>query len=192
MAVLALVLYGVWAVVGVGVRTLVQLRRTGDTGFRGLRGRPGSVEWCAGVLFVMAIAAGVAAPLADLSGVLVPVGPLTGFELGGAVLALVGMGVTLGAQFAMGDEWRIGVDPAERTRLLVGGPFALVRNPIFTAMALTATGLTLMVPNAVAGAGLTALIGALELQVRFVEEPHLLAAHGHATGPALNGPRRRP
>jgi len=60
------------------------------------------------------------------------------------------------------------------------GPFALVRNPIFTAMAVTSLGLTLMVPNPVAALGFAVLVVAVQMQVRAVEEPYLLAVHGEA------------
>lgn len=63
------------------------------------------------------------------------------------MLAAAGVTGTLGAQLTMGDSWRVGVDPTERTGLITQGPFALARNPIFTMMLLTATGLTAMVPN---------------------------------------------
>lgn len=63
----------------------------------------------------------------------------------------------------MGASWRIGVDEDEDTTLVTGGRFGLVRNPIFTAMVLTAAGLALMVPNAVALTGLAMLVGAVEL-----------------------------
>jgi protein-S-isoprenylcysteine O-methyltransferase Ste14 len=55
-----------------------------------------------------------------------------------------------------------------------------VRNPIFTGMVLFAAGQALLVPSrlAVVGAGL--LVGAVEAQVRHVEEPALLATHGDA------------
>jgi protein-S-isoprenylcysteine O-methyltransferase Ste14 len=62
--------------------------------------------------------------------------------------------------------------------LVTGGPFALVRNPIFSAMVLAFLGLALLVPNAAALAGFVALVVALEVQVRLVEEPYLLRAHG--------------
>lgn len=94
--------------------------------------------------------------------------------------AVCGVSLTLAAQLRMGDEWRIGVDAAERTRLVTDGLFAVVRNPIFTAMGATGLGLTLMVPNVVAVTGLVALVVALELQVRVVEEPYLRTAHGPA------------
>ena len=78
----------------------------------------------------------------------------------------------------MGTSWRIGVDHEERTDLVTTGPFALVRNPIFSAMIPTALGLVLLVPSWVAILGFVGLIAALELQVRVVEEPYLLKAHG--------------
>ena len=78
----------------------------------------------------------------------------------------------------MGTSWRIGVDHEERTDLVTSGPFALVRNPIFAAMIPTGLGLVLMVPSWVAIAGFAGLVLALEIQVRVVEEPYLLQAHG--------------
>ncbi|MFF5757489.1 methyltransferase family protein [Streptomyces longwoodensis] len=84
------------------------------------------------------------------------------------------------AQRAMGASWRVGVDQEERTALVSDGPFARVRNPIFTTMAVTGLGLTLMVPNILAFAALAALVTAVELQVRVVEEPYLRSVHGSA------------
>jgi protein-S-isoprenylcysteine O-methyltransferase Ste14 len=80
----------------------------------------------------------------------------------------------------MGDSWRIGVDDGERTELVAGGAFAIVRNPIFSAMVVTAVGLSAMVPNVLAGIGLVVLLGALEIQVRAIEEPHLRSVHGRS------------
>ena len=88
--------------------------------------------------------------------------------------------LTFGAQLAMGNAWRIGVDPEERTELVTNGPFKLVRNPIYSAMIPTVFGLVLMVPNVLAIAVLVGLVVALELQVRRVEEPYLLRTHGDA------------
>jgi len=180
MAVLALVLYAVYLALAFGLRTLIQLRRTGSTGFHGLGGRPGSPEWIAGVGFAVALLVGVAAPLLALLGVVEPIAALdkTPVHVAGLLLAGAGIAATFYAQVAMGASWRIGVDPGERTELVTGGPFALVRNPIFAAMLPTALGLTLLVPSWVAIVGLVGLAIALELQVRVVEEPYLLRAHG--------------
>ncbi|ASL09527.1 membrane-associated methyltransferase [Mycobacterium intracellulare subsp. chimaera] len=58
------------------------------------------------------------------------------------------------------------------------GAFAVVRNPIFSAMLTFAAGIVLMTPNALALAGFMLLTAAIELQVRGVEEPYLHTVHG--------------
>lgn len=180
MATLALILYAVYLVLAFGVRISLQVRRTGSTGFSGLPGRPGSVEWIAGVGFALALGVGALAPVLALLGVAEPIDALdvTPAHVLGTALAIAGIGATFYAQVAMGASWRIGQDPAEQTQLVTGGPFALVRNPIYAAMLPTALGLALLVPSWVALVGLAGLAAALELQVRVVEEPHLLRAHG--------------
>ena len=95
-----------------------------------------------------------------------------------AVMAVTGIGLTYAAQVGMGTEWRIGIDRTEVTGLVTSGVFGLVRNPIFTAMIFTAVGFALMVPNAVAIIAVVCLVLAIEMQVRFVEEPHLRRLHG--------------
>ncbi|MGI5506382.1 methyltransferase family protein [Lentzea sp. CA-135723] len=178
MAWLALGLYLVYLGTAFGVRSWLQWRHTGSTGFRGVSGRPGSLEWWGGALFVLALVLGLAAPALQLAEVVSPLA-FAG-HLAGAALAACGIVGTLLAQQAMGTSWRIGVDEAEATTLVTDGPFARVRNPIFTAMIATATGLTVLTPNVVALAGLAALVGAIEIQVRAVEEPYLLRTHGEA------------
>jgi protein-S-isoprenylcysteine O-methyltransferase Ste14 len=180
MPALALALYLLYAGLTFGVRTLVQIRRTGSSGFHGVGGRPGSVEWLAGVGFVVALVVGFAAPLLALLDVVAPIDAIdtTALHVAGAALAVAGIVATFIAQVAMGTSWRIGVDPAERTALVTSGPFALVRNPIFAAMLPTALGLTLMVPSWIALLGLSGLVLALQLQVRAVEEPYLRTVHG--------------
>jgi protein-S-isoprenylcysteine O-methyltransferase Ste14 len=179
MATLALIFYAVYLVLAFGLRTLIQLRRTGSTGFHGIGGRPGSPEWIAGVGFVLALALGAAAPILALLDVIEPIAALdvTAVHVVGVVLTVLGIAATLYAQIAMGASWRIGVDASERTALVTTGPFAIVRNPIFAAMIPTALGLTLLVPSWIAFVGFAGLLLALELQVRVVEEPYLLNAH---------------
>lgn len=180
MNALALILYAILAVVGFGWRTWVQWRRTGDTGLR-LHADPGSVAWWAKLAFIAAIAAGVAAPIAGLAG-LDPVTFLDhpALRTTGVVVALAGIAATAIAQLQMGTSWRVGVDPNERTELVTTGIFARVRNPIFTAMAITAAGLALVVANIIGVIGFAALVIALQLQVRAVEEPYLRRVHGPA------------
>jgi protein-S-isoprenylcysteine O-methyltransferase Ste14 len=180
MAYLALVFYLVFLALAFGLKTYVQLKRTGSTGFHGVSGRPGSLEWFAGVGFGAALAAGLAAPLLAIAGVLEPVGALETSLVQGAgiVLAVAGYVLTLASQISMGDSWRIGVDPEEKTDLVTGGAFGIVRNPFFAAMIPVAAGLALMVPNVMALAGIAGLLAAVEIQVRVIEEPYLMRTHG--------------
>lgn len=180
MALTAVVLYLVFGVLGFGWRNWRQRRMTGSTGFRGVSGRFGSLEWIAGAGFVGAIVIGVAAPLCQLAGVLSPLDVLhaTWIQTTGIVVAVAGIGATVYAQHDMGESWRIGVDPDETTTLVHHGVFAVVRNPIFSAMLVFAVGAVLVAPNPLALAGFVLLVTAIQLQVRGVEEPYLRTVHG--------------
>lgn len=177
---LALVSYGIFGALAFGLRSALQYIRTGSTGFRGLSGRRGSREWWAGRAFTFALAAALMAPVADLAGWLPRLGFLdeTGIASAGLALAVAGTILVLVAQMTMGDSWRIGVDQQERTGLVTHGVFALVRNPIFSAMFIVVGGLALMVPSVLSIAAFVLLILAIEAQVRIVEEPYLLRSHG--------------
>ena len=182
MPVLALALFAFWFVTLFCLRSFVQWRRTGSTGFKGFDGPIGSLPWFAGVAFALGILLMGLAPLsAQLgwsgAGLLFVSPPL---HVAGTLLAVIGTVATLAAQFSMGDAWRIGVDAAEKTNLVTTGLFAWVRNPIFTFLGLTAIGFAAMVPNAFALAGLGFTLIGIELQVRFVEEPYLRRAHGES------------
>ncbi|GLV11580.1 hypothetical protein MyChFU_49000 [Mycobacterium intracellulare subsp. chimaera] len=180
MALIAVLLYVVFGALGFGWRSWRQWRTTGSTGFRGVNGRFGSLEWIAGAGFVAAIVIGVAAPLLQLAGVFSPLDVLhtTWIQTTGVVIAVAGIGATVYAQKDMGESWRIGVDPSETTTLVRHGVFAVVRNPIFSAMLVFAAGIVLMTPNPLALAGFVLLTTAIELQVRSVEEPYLHTVHG--------------
>lgn len=178
MAVAAMVLFVVFVLVAGGLRILIQRWRTGDSGIRRSKQKLSTGQWWVG-------------PFATLPGVAAPVGELRGvdaiamldrhaLQIGGAVLAGLGIALVFGAQMAMGDSWRIGVDYSERTQLVTTGPFRLVRNPIFTAVVLAVAGLTFMVPNWISVLGLILLVVGIEVEVRHIEEPYLLRTHGAA------------
>lgn len=177
--VLALILLVIFYAVAFGLRTWQHMRATGSTGFRGISGRPGSVEWLGGVFFAASIALSLAAALGEAAGWVPPLWePGWTTAVVGLVVTVTGILATYVAQVSMGDSWRIGVQEGERTRLVADGPFAVVRNPIFSCMLLTAGGLVVLMPNSLSVASFVALLAAVELQVRFVEEPYLLRTHG--------------
>jgi protein-S-isoprenylcysteine O-methyltransferase Ste14 len=182
MAALALALWALFGITAVVVRVLIHLRRTGTTGVRGISGRIGSAEWLGGVAFVASIALGVAAPVLDQADAVDPIDALDGVAAHVAGLALFGLGLAgvLWSQEALGRSWRIGVEEGELTTLVTGGPFELVRNPIYTAMMAVVLGLALLVPSVVSLVAVALMVIALDLQTRLVEEPYLLRSHGEA------------
>lgn len=185
----ALVLLVAFTLMGFGWRTVVQVRRHGDTGWRFTRTGPDRVvapvlALSFGLLFAGPIAALVAGSAWSPGGLRV-LGAGSGAAssaaaVAGALLSVTGGVVTVVAQLQMGASWRIGVQAGERTELVTGGLFARVRNPIFTGMALVAVGTALLVPNAPSLLGAALAVVTLQAQVRLVEEPNLLAVHGTA------------
>ncbi len=176
MPIVALVGYTVFLALAFGLRAVLHYRETGTSGFVGLTGRPFSIEWSAGVLFAIAVVAGGLAPIVQLLGLVQPWS--AGTATAGLAFTALGIAGTFWAQLAMGRSWRVGIDHGVRTELVSAGPFRWVRNPIFTWMTLATVGLVLLAPNVLAVGSLAALLVALELQVRGVEEPYLLRTHG--------------
>lgn len=175
-------LYVAGVVVAFGVRAVLYRRATGSSGFRGLSGRPGSLVWWGGLLFPVSLLV----ELVGLAAAALGVGPGSVWPPDqvvpavGLAIAVVGLVVTVQAQGGMGSSWRIGVDAAERTPLVVDGPFRRVRNPIFTGMVAVSAGVALMAPTALTVAAFVCLVVAVEVQVRAVEEPYLAGVHGDA------------
>lgn len=84
-----------WIVTAFGVRGAMQRRRTGDTGFRGISGKPGSPPWWAGALFLLALIGGAAAPVAALAGLPdLPGGDAAAVRWTGLAVTLAGIAVS--------------------------------------------------------------------------------------------------
>lgn len=77
------------------------------------------------------------------------------------------------AQIQMGKSWRIGIDQASQTELVVHGVFAKSRNPIFLGMRINLLGLFLVLPTAVTLSLFLVSEALLAVQVR-LEEEHLI------------------
>jgi len=103
----------------------------------------------------------------------------------GSLGLLVGVSMTIGglvltsfSQFSMGENWRIGVDPEEQTKLVTTGIYAKIRNPIYSACLIYAWGMVLLVPHiAMLFTGISCC-GSVLAYVKLVEEPYLLSLHG--------------
>jgi protein-S-isoprenylcysteine O-methyltransferase Ste14 len=175
----ALALLAVYLLFAFGVRVAVALRTTGRTGIAGLRGAP-PLELLGGGLFALAVAMGAANPILVVADALEPIADLETDALRAIGFVLCGIGIagTFLAQLAMGASWRIGVDESERTQLVTRGVFAVCRNPIYSFMIVAWIGFALLVPTWLSFASIPVAIIAFEIQVRLVEEPYLLRAHG--------------
>lgn len=181
---LTLVLWLLYLSISIGLRIIIQLRTTGSTGFVLLRQGSSRLQLLASGLFVSSLVAGVASPVLALA---YPEHTYwAAWSLPPAVTAIGGLlyvcGVSLAftAQLTLGRSWRIGVDAHERTELIVRGAFRIVRNPVFSALQLTAVSLALLCSTPLAWIACAVQLVALELQVRGVEEPHLDRVHAAA------------
>ncbi len=174
--VLALVGYGGFLVVTFGWRTLQAKRSTGESRWR----EPVSkIDAVGETICLVGCLLSLAAPPLALAGV---VRPATGWLAGrGAVavlLVMLGTGLALWAQRHLAEEWRAGVEAS--ASLVVGGPFARVRNPFYLGCFLASASVLVAVPSLVALLGLALHVAAAEVIVRGVEEPILAQAHGAA------------
>ena len=182
MAEVALALWLFYFAATFGASVIRQLRRRGKTGLVGQHRSRGSLAWFAEIGHELSIVLGFSAPILALTGVVEPLERLNqpGLHLAGLFLYTAGLAGVLVAQWAMGDSWRIGTDPEERTELVTHGPFALVRHPIYSALIVLYCGLAFLVPSIVALAAPLLFWFAVEGEVRLIEEPHLARIHGRA------------
>src|SRR5262245_20187454 len=120
----ALALYLVFVVIAFGWRTVVQIRRTGDHGFRAFHAGASALERIAGGGFTLGAVLLFVAPALALRGSIAPLGldsaPARAL---GLAAVLLGFALAILAQLQMGDSWRIGVDTSERTALVRAGVF---------------------------------------------------------------------
>lgn len=173
---LMMVMFVVVVIVG---RVGVQLTSVGDSGIRSARKLKATKEvWISclmfGTLVVQLLLAWLYAvaliePQIELSY------PSTWI---GLVLCVSGILFASFSQFAMGKNWRMGVDPDEDTELVTTGIYSKIRNPIYTACIVHGFGLLVLAPNAIVL--VTGLVGfyAIRAYVRDIEEPYLNKLHG--------------
>jgi protein-S-isoprenylcysteine O-methyltransferase Ste14 len=173
-----------WLAIGLGVvyvtvaflvPVALHIRRTGASPLH--LGPANRADAISKVFLALAIVGAVATPLSHLAGLPLFVEWAWTAPVGVVVMA-AGITLTVWSQQTMGKSWRIGVDPQERTALVVHGPFRLARNPVYTGVGLTAVGLVLLLPNAFAAFTLLAVAVGLQILVRAVEEPYLVRIHG--------------
>ena len=104
----------------------------------------------------------------------------------GVTLAFAALGATLVCWKRMGTSWRMGIDPGEKTRLIVTGPYAYVRHPIYALSSLLMLATVLVVPAAAMIVVAVIHLSFLQWEARR-EERHLIGVHG----PQYEAYRRR-
>ena len=180
MAVAALAGYGVLLMAAFGVRTVLHVRRTDNSGW--VR-PPTAAAWTGDGLFAVGVAAVTAGPVLHLLDVPGRLGAIDGpaFNGVGALLLAAGAVVALVAQHQMGPAWRAGIDVSgQRDDLVVDGLFRFVRNPFYSGMLAASLGVALMAPHVASIAGWFAMLAGGVIDVRLIEEPHLRMVHGEA------------
>jgi protein-S-isoprenylcysteine O-methyltransferase Ste14 len=179
---IALLLEVAFAGLAIGVRVALQWRRTGTTGIALTRmGRTRADRVVLTSLALAVLSLGLAT-LAALDG-----RALGGLEhvaapvvVAGVIVAALAIVATFWAQLAMGASWRIGLDRAERTALVTRGPYRWVRNPIYSAMLVFIGAIYVVLPGSATAFAIVVSAFAIEVVVRRIEEPFLLASHGAA------------
>ena len=160
-------------------RVALQFILVGDSGVRsGTRLR---TKWEMFISFLMFGVVGVQAILAWFYSTsrLKPQIELGIFSIGiGLTLCIIGIAFSSYAQYNMGKEWRIGVDPDEKTELVTTGIYKRIRNPIYTGCIIHGTGLIILAPHLLFL--ITGLVGyyAVRAYVQDIEEPYLIDLHG--------------
>ena len=111
-------------------------------------------------------------------------------NLVGLAVGLIGIAITVVAQYQMGASWRIGVEESESTDLITHGLYARVRNPIYSGMMTFGLGLLILIPHLYMAVTLAAGYVSIELHVRKVEEPYLRRHHGTVYATYFSGTGR--
>jgi len=99
--------------------------------------------------------------------------------LAGLALVVLGYAGTLWTYAAMGDTWRIGINPGEKTTLIRRGPYRWVRHPIYSLQIVMLAGAALLLPTPVSLAILVAHYCCVLIKAGD-EEKYLLTVHGAA------------
>lgn len=102
-------------------------------------------------------------------------------QFAGVAVAAAAFGLTLICWKRMGKSWRMGIDPNEKTQLIVSGPYAYVRHPIYALSSAMMLGSIAAVPTP-----LMLVLGVIHLAFlqweAHREEQHLLRVHGEVYG----------
>lgn len=95
----------------------------------------------------------------------------------GAGLGLLALWATFVCWRKMGRSWRIGIDPNEKTQLIITGPYRMVRHPIYALSILLMLCSVAVIPSLLMTIAAVIHITMLQLEARR-EEHYLTSVHG--------------
>jgi protein-S-isoprenylcysteine O-methyltransferase Ste14 len=95
----------------------------------------------------------------------------------GLVLIHFSLAWIMVAQYQMSNNWRIGIDEKNKTKLVKNGVFNFSRNPVFLGMMVSMLGLFLILPNVLSFFLTVGSFIIIQVQVR-LEEEFLSRQHG--------------
>ena len=98
-----------------------------------------------------------------------------------AAVALAALVLTMVCWRRMGKSWRMGIDPGETTALVVQGPFAYVRHPIYTLQIVLLAATAAAAPCWIV-IGVAVLLACLLQWEAIREEDHMIRTHGETYG----------
>jgi protein-S-isoprenylcysteine O-methyltransferase Ste14 len=134
------------------------------------------------IVWIPVVAAWVAHPfmnafVAQPSSLMAPL--VTCIVLGtiGIILAVLASAGSVACWRRMGKSWRMGIDPAEATPLVVTGPYAYVAHPIYALSSLLMIASVIVIPSPLMIVLALIHIACLQWEARR-EEAHLLAQQG--------------
>lgn len=94
-----------------------------------------------------------------------------------AIIAMIATALTFWCWRQMGTSWRIGIDPREKTSLIVSGPYRYVLHPIYSLSMVLALATLLTLPTLAMLITVAIHILMLNIEAR-QEENYLLKIHG--------------
>jgi len=176
MALTLLIIFFTLAVVG---RSAMQYMITGNHGIRSINKSSSLHTVISSTLLISSFISISSLSIINHFMVLKPLLQLSyNVAIFGATVSVIGIILTVIAQYQMGAAWRIGVDEAEKTELITTGIYKYARNPIYTGVILFGAGLFITLPNIYMLISVIVGYISIELHVRNVEEPYLLKMHG--------------
>jgi len=104
---------------------------------------------------------------------------LPGRAYRGVAILAAGLSATLLCWKRMGKSWRMGINPNEKTQLIVSGPYAYIRHPIYAIQSLMLLASMALLPSPLMLVSCLLMLTFLQWEARR-EEKYLVVHHGEA------------